>query len=127
MTTKLREYLPGGAHVSSSIGAWVNYFGPPPDSQKALRECETEVGEPCVIVDGSDNWNALEALRPERFVPGLISRDKLVAIYHSGASGFTRSGFIIRVKDLDGLRTAHEAAYPGSWANLRLHQVEKKS
>jgi hypothetical protein len=119
---KMREYLPGGAHTSSSIGAWVNYFGSAPDPQVALRECEAAVGEPCVIVDGNDDWGADPSVRPEGFVSReLISQDKLVAIYHSGSSGISRSGFVIRVKDLDGLRRAHEAKWPETWKNLRLH------
>lgn len=111
-------YTPGGKHTSSSIGRFVNYFGPAPDKATALRECADLVGEPCVILNGSDDWGCERAGRPELFShEGLIEEQRVVALYHSGTSGATHSGIVIRRADLDGLVTV----YKEKWVSWRAY------
>jgi len=107
------SYNPGGASISSSVGAWVNYFGQAPDKFSCLKESEEKVGEPCVILNGSDDWCAPRESRPQTFVGDLVSSDKIIAWYHSGVSGITKSGFIIRHSHLKELWQAFVAKYPG--------------
>lgn len=120
-------YLPGGAHTSSSIGRFVNYFGPSPDMALALRECEERVGEPCVILNGSDDWGCERAGRPEWFDrEGVLPPGRVVAHYHSGTSGITRSGIIIRLADLDALRVEYAVKW-GAWRSyVTVHTLDLK-
>jgi hypothetical protein len=110
---EIRSFNPGDAHVSSSIGAWVNYFGAAPDKLSCLKTCEEEVQQTCIIVDGSDDWCSPAYSRPQTFVGDLIPAEKIIAWYHSGISGITKSGFIIRHSDLKELWFAFIKKYPG--------------
>lgn len=110
-------FLPGGKHTSSSIGAFVNYFGPKPDPRAALASCEEMFNEPMVIIDGSDDWGSPLARRPERFV----QEDLIVGYFHTGTSGMTYSGVVIRQSDYDAIRTSHGAQFgQQAWNALRV-------
>ena len=69
---EIRSFNPGDAHVSSSVGSWVNYFGAAPDKLSCLKTCEEEVQQTCIIVDGSDDWCSPAYSRPQTFVGDLI-------------------------------------------------------
>lgn len=116
-TNNIPEYLPGGKHVSSSIGRFVNYIGPAPDAYSALRECESLTGEDCTIINGSDDWNSPKSLRPQSFVP----REMVVAWFHTGISGITRSGCVVRSKDVDQIKKDYESNFTlVNWSRLKV-------
>ena len=73
---EIRSFNPGDAHVSSSVGSWVNYFGAAPDKLSCLKTCEEEVQQTCIIVDGSDDWCSPAYSRPQTFVGDLIPVSK---------------------------------------------------
>lgn len=98
-TKEVPAYLPDGAHVSSSRGAWINYFGRAPDPYTVLVECSARVGEPCILINGSDDWTRPHKERPQAWVGPVIEPDQVVAWYHSGVSGITRSGLVVRQSD----------------------------
>jgi len=104
-------YLPGGAHTSSSYGAWVNYFGPPPNPYDALVECSARVGEPCILINGSDDWNRPKEVRPQTWVGEIIPRDRVVAWFHSGSSGVSRTGVIVRQSDAAQIGQRYAAVF----------------
>lgn len=118
------EYLPGGKHTSSSIGAFVNYFGPKPDPKMVLSECEAKHGVGMVIVDGSDDWHSPASTRPQVWVP----KDMIVAYYHSGISGITRSGVVLRASDYDSLRRIHAEKYgDNAWSKMREYRLNSNN
>lgn len=103
-----------GAHVSSSIGAFTNYFGRKPPAQVAAMhdDMREELGEH-VIVDGTDDWNAKVFMRPEVFIREFTKatgREPL-ALYHSGTSGITKSGVVLRPEDFDELTVWYKGMY----------------
>lgn len=127
-------YKSSGKHVSSSICASVNYFdrlkGPELD---ALHDrMKSELGEH-VIIDGSDDWGANVKHRPENFIMqynrerlGIQSGPKLLdgvlAYYHSGTSGVTKSGIVVTPETFDALSEWYADKYgdPIDQSGLRL-------
>lgn len=111
------DYVPGGKHVSSSIGRFVNYFGEKPKPEKVLDECALLVGEPCTIINGTDDWNHPHHMRPQSFVP----TEMVVAWFHTGISGITRSGCVVRSRDVPEIRESYAAKFPdGNWSWLQV-------
>lgn len=126
---EIRSFNPGGVHVSSSVGSWVNYFGAPPDKLSCLKTCEEEVQQTCIIVDGSDDWGAPACSRPQTFVGEIIPAEKIIAWYHSGISGITKSGFIIRHSDLKELWFGFIKKYPGksfTSARIKVYKINSE-
>lgn len=116
-------YKSSGAHVSSSVCASVNFFDRLKGSElDALHDrMKTELGEH-VIIDGSDDWGAKEHQRPERFMMeynrqrfGVQSGPELnadiLAYYHSGTSGVTRSGVVVSPETFDTLTEWYATKY----------------
>lgn len=112
---KLKTYYKSsGMHVSSSICASVNYFDRLTGSDlDALHDrMRAELGEH-VIVDGSDDWGSKPEHRPEVFVAAFAKEQGRtpLAYYHSGISGVTKSGVVIKPEDFDALTEWYQAKY----------------
>ena len=89
------------AHTSSSIAASVNYWGRLDYASKVKmwKKMEADLGE-YVIVDGSDDFNSAKTVRPEVFINEFRQsrplNEVMLAYYHSGTSGITRSGIVVK-------------------------------
>jgi hypothetical protein len=71
-----------------------NYLGNEPFIATYDRICK-DISEDFVIIDGSDNLLYPWQLRPLMFTPKEI----IIAYYHSGMSGITTSGVIVKESD----------------------------
>ena len=101
----LKTYVASASPNTGSSG-FTNYFGrkTPEQLQKLHDDMREELGE-FVIVDGSDNWSASDSFRPEIFIRGFtkVTGREPIALYHSGISGMTKSGVVLKPEDFDAL------------------------
>jgi hypothetical protein len=112
--SKVKSYMPGGAHTSSN--GFVNYFGRSPKPADVWADFPD-----AIIVNGSDNWNSHEAQRPQRLVKKFGI--EILAWFHTGISGMTKSGFVCTPEEFAKFRRAYLAEYnchPSE--NLRIHR-----
>ena len=114
----MKIYNPQSGSISSSIGAWVNYNGASKEAFNATRSKVFEDFPNSVIVDGTDDWFAPKHRRPETFIDLGI---KLLAYYHSGISGISKSGIIISHDEFKKLETIYQKKYQ----NINLHKACK--
>jgi hypothetical protein len=121
----LKTYNPQAAHVSSSIGAFVNYIGATAEKFAEARAQVFKDFPGCVIVDGSDNWNHHARYRPETFPrePRDFNGEKIglgipqpLAWYHSKTSGISKSGMVLSEEQFALLRERYEATYGSTLA-----------
>lgn len=114
----IKTYNPQSSHISSSVGGWINYIGASEKQFKLTREQIFKDYPNSVIVDGTDDWFSQESHRPQLFAEkfGL----KILAYYHSGNSGMTKSGIVISSEDYYILQDKYTKAY-----NLNVESVCK--
>lgn len=104
--TPLKEYLPSQRHVSSSRGAFVNYTGGAPTPEAVWADFPD-----AVIVDGSDDWTA-----PDYRSVWKLQREfdtPILARFHTGISGITRSGIVVSPDVFDDFRRRYAVRFPG--------------
>lgn len=113
---ELRTYTPQGC-MSSSFGNR-NYTGATEAQWKATRERVFRDFPGSFIVDGADDWNAPAEARPETFTRAkdqYFPRDAapitVLAWYHSGGSGITKSGIVVSAEDYEKLRVWYREIY----------------
>ena len=96
------KYLPNNLVVHTSSFGNVNYWHdartetPDAMAQRVLAEHPG-----CVIVNGSDDWNAKPERRPERFAHDLGIEN--VAFFHTGISGISSSGVVLTRTEFEKL------------------------
>jgi hypothetical protein len=98
------RYLPWERHVSSSRAGWVNYTGGQPKPEAVFTDFPK-----AVIVNGQDDWYAGVHLRPEG-LKGKLGVD-IIAWYHTGTSGISKSGFVCTEEEYTQFAKAYEAAF----------------
>jgi hypothetical protein len=116
-------YKSSGMHTSSSVCASVNYFDRKSGTElDALhRQMRDELGD-FIVVDGSDDWYSNKWDRPESFFvafnrsrlnveSGPQVNTDLLAYYHSGTSGITKSGIVVSVETFDALAEWYEKEF----------------
>jgi hypothetical protein len=114
MSNPIKAYMPGGAHTGSS--GFTNYLGANPKTERVFADFPD-----AIIVDGDDNWYAHESCRPERLRAKF--KIEILAWYHTGISGMTKSGFVCTPEEFAKFRLAYLAEYnchPSE--NLRIYR-----
>lgn len=105
-------YASSDPHTSGS--GFVNFFGKlsGDNLNKLHQRMVDELGEH-VIVDGDDNWFAPEKNRPEVFVRHFASETgcEVLARYHSGISGISFTGVVLRPEDFDRMTEWYKEKY----------------
>ena len=89
----------------------LNYGRATPESLAEALELVWSRWPGCVVLDGTDDWEAPEQMRPETF-PRIYSCRPL-ARWHTGMSGETASGLILSLDEFRRL----ESAYREHWGH----------
>lgn len=72
--------------------------------KRALAEVWADYPD-AIVVNGTDNWYADKALRPERF-PGTY-KVEFLAYFHTGTSGISSSGIVLSPEQYKQLNVAY--------------------
>lgn len=101
---RIPKYLPSGMLTSSSRGSWVNYTGGNPRPEDVFADYPE-----AVIVNGADDWYAEKIRRPE-WLKGKLGV-KIIALYHTGTSGISNSGFVCSEEEYAKFAAKYEDAF----------------
>lgn len=92
MTTELKTYMGNRPEAHTSSYGHTNYFGNKPNPEAVWKDFPE-----AVIVDGDDDWNAPDEMRPMVLVEKAAIQP--LAWFHSRSSGITKSGLVLTRAD----------------------------
>lgn len=82
----------------SIVNEWVNYFPSAERTANNVKNAFVTHGEDIAIIDGEDNWNASQIFH----IGFLLDQFNIKPLddFHTGISGITKSGKVIKQSDL---------------------------
>ena len=109
--SELPKFIASQGGFAGSSG-FVNYHG---STKESLAQTLQEVWAQfpgAVVINGSDNWEAEPYQRPERLAHLLTEKGiHPVAKFHTGISGMSCSGIVVRGEDMAGVQACYREQY----------------
>ena len=103
----IKTYNPQKAWAGSSN--FINYMGASAIEYERIRQEIFAEYPNSVIIDGDDDLIAKREMRPQTFIDDFGIN--VLAYYHSGISGITKSGIVISKTDYDILARKYMEKY----------------
>lgn len=106
----MNTYLPEGVEADVGSSGFTNYWrGANIEREESMARRVLGDHPDCVIINGTDDWHAPRERRPEHFVHAFMI--KPVARFHTGISGISSSGVVVKKVDLDRIEREFEKTF----------------
>lgn len=100
-------YATGSGHVSST--GFTNFFSGTPEKIRSVLQTVAKEFPNAVVINGDDDWYSKSEVRPETW--RNLFEIEILAYFHSGISGISKSGIVIDQKNFEKLKDRYQEEF----------------